>query len=192
MFKRAFFILIVLFVFTAGFPAFAGESPKVTLRGKPVTLLGESLQVGKALPDIVLPDLSLKMIDLKSLRGKVTILSVVPSLDTPTCEKQTHILSEENGGLDTAANLVTISRDLPFAQQRFSKGAKIENLTFLSDYREGGFGWAVGLLIDESRLLSRAVIVLDREGIVRYLEVVPELTQLPKMQEAFEFARTLL
>jgi thioredoxin-dependent peroxiredoxin len=164
----------------------------VTLNGKPLTLMGEKLQVGKTLPDVHLPDLSLNMTDLQSFKGKVTILSVVPSLDTPTCEKQTHILSEENKGLDKIANLVTISRDLPFAQKRFSKEAKIQNIIFLSDYREAEFGKSTGLLIEENRLLARAIIVLDREGIIRYLEVVPELAKLPEMEKAFHHAMGLL
>ncbi|MBI4384153.1 MAG: thiol peroxidase [Nitrospinae bacterium] len=172
-------------------PAAADELRRVVSRGKPVTLMGDALQVGKTLPEAVLPDNSLTMVDLKSLRGKVTVVSVVPSLDTPTCEKQTHILSEENGGLDRTANLVTISRDLPFAQKRFSKEAKIGNVLFLSDYRDASFGKAAGLLIEENRLLARAIIVLDKEGVVRYLEVVPDLGQLPKMKEAFDFAKSL-
>ena len=119
------------------------------------------------------------------------MVSVVPSIDTAVCEKQTHILSEENGGLDQTANLVTISRDLPFAQKRFAKAAHMENILFLSDYRTAEFGKAAGLLIDESRLLARAVMVLDRQGVVRYLEIVPDLGQLPDMHKAFEFARGL-
>ncbi len=170
----------------------AGDRPQVTLRGKPVTLTGEeSLQVGKTLPEILLPGNDLGLVALKSLRGKVTLVSVVPSLDTPTCEEQTHFLSEKNEGLDKTANLVTISRDLPFAQKRFAKEAKIGNILFLSDYREAEFGKSTGLLIEESRLLARAIIVLDREGIIRYLEIVPELAQLPKMMEAFNFAKSL-
>ena len=121
----------------------------------------------------------------------MTLVSVVPSLDTPTCEEQTHFLSEKNEGLDKTANLVTISRDLPFAQKRFAKEAKIGNILFLSDYREAEFWKSAGLLIEESRLLARAIIVLDREGIIRYLEIVPELAQLPKMMEAFNFAKSL-
>ncbi|MBI5426726.1 MAG: thiol peroxidase [Nitrospinae bacterium] len=172
-------------------PAEADGLRRVVSRGKPATLMGDALQVGKALPEAVLPDNSLTLVDLKSLRGKVTIVSVVPSLDTPTCEKQTHILSEENGGLDRTANLVTISRDLPFAQKRFSKEAKIGNVLFLSDYRDASFGKAAGLSIEENRLLARAIIVLDKEGVVRYLEAVPDLGQLPKMKEAFDFAKSL-
>ena len=163
----------------------------ITLKGKPLTLIGEITQVGKTLPTVRLPDLGLNMIDLQSFKGKVTILSLVPSLDTPTCEKQTHILSEDNKGLDQTANLVTISRDLPFAQKRFAKEANIHNLLFLSDYRDAEFGKSTGLLIEENRLLARAIIVLDREGVIRYLEVVPELARLPEMEKAFEFAQSL-
>ena len=178
----------------AAFLVFAGTSwgeQVVTLRGKPLTLMGEEMQVGQTLPTVHLPDLGLSMIDLKSFKGKVTRLSVVPSLDTPTCEKQTHILSEENKGLDASANLVTISRDLPFAQKRFAKKANIHNILFLSDYRNAEFGMSMGLLIEENRLLARAIIVLDREGVIRYLEVVPDLARLPEMEKAFEFARSL-
>lgn len=172
-------------------PAYSGNSPKVTLKGNLLTLMGEPLQVGQTLPEVQLPDRSLKMVDLKSLKGKITILSVVPSLDTPTCEEQTHILSEKNGGLDQTVRLVTLSRDLPFAQKRFAKGAKIDNILFLSDYRDAGFGNASGLLIEENRLLARAVMVLDREGVIRYLEIVPELSSLPDMNKVFDFARSL-
>jgi thioredoxin-dependent peroxiredoxin len=178
----------------AGILFFSGLSwggQTITLNGSPLTLTGGNIQLGKTLPTVSLPDLGLKMIDLQSFKGKVTVLSVVPSLDTPTCDKQTHFLSEENKGLDKTAKLVTISRDLPFAQKRFSKKANINNVLFLSDYRDAEFGTSTGLLIKEIRLLARAIIVLDREGVVRYLEVVPELAELPKMEKALEFARSL-
>ena len=163
----------------------------VTLRGKPLTLMGTTTQVGNTLPTVRLSDFRLNMVNIQSFQGKVTILSIVPSLDTPTCDKQTHILSEENKGLDQTATLITISRDLPFAQKRFAKNAKINNILFLSDYRGAEFGESTGLLIEESRLLTRAIIVLDREGVIRHLEVVPELTQLPELEKAFEIGRSL-
>ena len=173
------------------FLVFAGSSPTVTLRGQPLTLVGQALEVGQSLPDIHLPDASMNSVKLDSFRGQVTIVSIVPSIDTKVCEKQTHILSEENNGLDTTVRLVTISRDLPFAQKRFSENANIKNILFLSDYRGAQFGKKTGLLIQESQLLARTVLVLDREGIIRYLEIVPELAQLPKMQKIFNFAKTL-
>ncbi|CCQ89354.1 putative thiol peroxidase [Nitrospina gracilis 3/211] len=164
----------------------------VTMGGKPLTLMGEPLQINEHLPDVQLPDAGLNMVDLKkAFKGKVTIVSIVPSIDTRVCEKQTHILSEENKGLDETARLVTISRDLPFAQQRFAREAKIHNILFLSDYREATFGKASGLLIGENRLLARAVLVLDKDGVIRYMEVVPDLGQLPDMERAFETARSL-
>ncbi len=149
------------------------------------------MQVGEVLPKVNLPDTFLKMVNLHAFIGKVTILSVIPSIDTPTCEKQTHILSEENNGLDKTVNLITISRDLPFAQKRFSKEANIGNIQFLSDYRSGEFGTRTGLLIEENRLLARAIIVLDRTGTIRYLEIVKELGNLPDMNKAFIAASSL-
>ena len=189
--KFLFLALVSSFILMIPINAISGNSVKITLSGNPLTLTGEPLQVGQTLPEISLPDRSLKMVDLKSLKGKITILSVVPSLDTPTCEEQTHILSEKNGGLDKTVRLVTLSRDLPFAQKRFAKEAKINNILFLSDYRDAGFGNASGLLIEENRLLARAVMVLDREGIIRYLEIVPELSKLPDMRKVFDFAKSL-
>jgi thioredoxin-dependent peroxiredoxin len=186
MYHKTYSSLILVLIFLG-----TSWAQEVTLKGKTLTLMGEEMQVGQTLPTILLPDFGLNMIDLQSFKGKVTILSVVPSLDTPTCDKQTHMLSEENKGLDQTANLVTISRDLPFAQKRFSKEANIHNIQFLSDYRDAKFGKSTGLLIEEIRLLARAIIVLDRDGVIRYLEVVPELAQLPKMEKALEFAQSL-
>lgn len=188
--------LSVFFIFLTGVFAFASlawnaEIQVITLHGKPLTLIGKKSELGKSLPALSLPDLGMEMIDLQSFKGKVTIISVVPSLDTPTCEKQTHILSEENGGLDKTVNLVTVSRDLPFAQKRFAKNAKINNIIFLSDYRNAEFGKKTGLLIKENFLLARAVFVLDQKGIVRYLEIVSELAKLPDMDKAMDFARSL-
>jgi len=193
MFKAKILLLTIVSSFILMIPniALSGNAVKITLQGNPLTLMGEPLRVGQTLPKVRLPDRSLKMVDLKSLKGKITILSVVPSLDTPTCDEQTHILSEKNDGLDQTVRLVTLSRDLPFAQKRFAKGAKINNVLFLSDYRDAGFGNASGLLIEENRLLARAVMVLDKEGVIRYLEIVPELSRLPDMGKVFDFARSL-
>jgi len=166
--------------------------PQVMMGGKPVTLMGTALKVGGTLPDVGLPDGNLATVPLHSFKGKVTIVSIVPSIDTAVCEKQTHLLSEKNGGLDKSARLVTISRDLPFAQKRFAKEAKIANVLFLSDYRDASFGMSAGLLIDENRLLTRAVLVLDKDGVIRHLEIVPNLGELPQMEKVFEVARALV
>lgn len=186
------FFFITILIYAAGpLAVSAGGGFHVALHGNPLTLMGQPLMVGQPMPELRLPDSGLNMVDLNSLKGKVSIISIVPSIDTKVCEKQTHILSEENEGLDQSANLVTVSRDLPFAQGRFAKEAKISNILFLSDYREGSFGKASGLLIKENRLLARAIVVLDKQGIIRHLEVVPDLGKLPQMKKAFEVARSL-
>ena len=144
------------------------------------------------LPAALLSSTELKPVDIADGRGKVRIISVVPSLDTPTCDKQTHVLSEQNDGLDQKVQLVTVSMDLPFAQARFAQATKITNVTFLSDYNGREFGNKNGLLIKPLALLARAVIVIDAENIVRHLQVVPELTALPDMEAAMAAARALL
>jgi len=170
----------------------AGAGHTVAFKGSPLPLAGEAVEVGKPLPAAVVSSTDLKPINLAEGDGKVRIISVVPSLDTPVCDKQTHELSEENGGLDKKIELITVSMDLPFAQKRFAKEAKISNITFLSDYKQREFGNNNGLLVEPLGLLARAVIVTDQNNVVRYIQVVPELTALPDMQEAMRVARGLL
>lgn len=171
----------------------AGAGNSVKFKGSALPLAGGGeVRVGEPLPAAVLSSNSLKPVDIAAATGKVRIISVVPSLDTPTCDKQTHELSEENGGLDKKVELITVSMDLPFAQARFAKEAKINNVTFLSDYKGREFADNNGLMIEPLGLLARAVIVTDQNNIVRYLQVVPEITALPDMQAAMAAARSLL
>lgn len=169
-----------------------GEGQSVTYQGNPLALLGTGIEVGKPLPSAAVTAGDLSAVDIADGKGKVRIISVVPSLDTAICEEQTHFLSEENNGLDEKVELVTVSMDLPFAQQRFSKEAKINNIKFLSDYNGTKFGMSNGLLIEPLHLLTRAVIVTDKDNIVRYLQVVPEISELPDMTEAMKAAEELL
>ena len=171
----------------------AGIGSSVTMRGAALPLSGTGIiEVGKPLPNAIVSSSELKPVNITDGNGKVRIISVVPSLDTPTCDKQTHELSEENDGLDKHVELITISMDLPFAQSRFAKEAKISNVIFLSDYKNKTFGNNNGLLIEPLALLTRAVIVADKDNVVRYLQIVPELTALPDMQAAMDAARALL
>jgi thiol peroxidase len=164
----------------------------VTMRGKPFRLLGEPLKVGKPLPSVELIDaMTMKPVDLSKERGSILLLSVVTSLDTPVCEEQTHYLSEQGGKLPASVKRIVISRDTPFAQKRFAKEAHLENLQYLSDYKAGAFGQATGLLIEHVMLLARAVIIVDRQGIVRYIQVTPEVASLPDMDAAFAKATEL-
>ncbi len=161
----------------------AGDGNFVTMKkDTKLPLSGSGLvEVGKPLPAAMVVGGDLKPIDLGQPTGRVRIISVVPSVDTKTCEKQTHQLSEDNKGLDKQVDMITVSRDLPFAQGRFAKEAKIKNVTFLSDYNMREFGDRNGLNIAPLGLLARAVIVTDKNNVVRYLQVVPELTALPDM-----------
>jgi thiol peroxidase len=171
----------------------AGAGSSVTIKGGEMPLSGWGfVEVGEPLPEAVLANTSLQPVSITDNGGKVRIISVVPSLDTPTCDRQTHELSEENGGLDESVELITVSMDLPFAQTRFAKEAKINNVTFLSDYKNREFGNSNGLIIEPLGLLARAVIVTDQDNIVRHLQVVPEVTALPDMQAAMQVARSLL
>ena len=170
----------------------AGDGNSVLMKGNPLPLKGEAIKVGEPLPSAMVTAGNLGMVDIAKGDGKVRIISVVPSVDTPTCEAQTHQLSEKDRKLADQVEMVTISMDLPFAQQRFAKEAKIKNVTFYSDYRSGSFGMNNGLMIDPLHLLARAVIVTDKNNVVRYLQVVPEVTELPDMAAAMNAAKALL
>ena len=165
----------------------------VTMKGEPQQLTGTPLEVGSRLPAAVLTEAgSMKKIDLSQQRGTILLISLVPSIDTKVCETQTHFLGEQGARLPAGIERITISRDTPFAQKRFAGEAKLEKITFLSDYRDGSFGRATGLLLADSMLLARSVIVVDRDGIVRYIQVVPEMSHLPDMEAAFSKAESLL
>jgi thioredoxin-dependent peroxiredoxin len=178
----------------AGGSAVAGEGRTVLFEGKPLALSGTGIKVGDSLREVTLTQTDLSPIALTDTKGKgkVRIISVVPSLDTPVCEEQTHYLSEKNKGLDKMVELVTISVDTPFAQKRFAKEAQIANITFLSDYRDAEFGKAYGLFINGPHILARTVMVVDANNTVRYLQVTPELVQLPDLDEAFAVAKSLI
>jgi thiol peroxidase len=170
----------------------AGDGNSVLMKGNPLPLRGQAIKVGEPLTSAMVTGANLGPVDIATGNGKVRIISVVPSVDTPTCEAQTHELSEKDRKLAEQVEMVTISMDLPFAQQRFAKEAKIKNITFYSDYKTGEFGLNNGLMIDPLHLLARAVIVTDKNNVVRYLQVVPEVTELPDMAAAMKFAKTLL
>ncbi len=168
----------------------AAAGGTVTRGGTPLALLGTPVEVGKPIPSVVLYDNNLQPVDLSKRRGEIVIVSVVPSIDTGVCERQTHLLGEKEG-VSPGISRVTVSRDLPFAQKRFKEAVDFGGVLFLSDYQKGDFGLQTGLLVDQIGLLARAVMVLDRDGIVRYLQVVPEMGNLPDMERAFAFAEKL-
>jgi len=164
----------------------------VTFKGNSVKLLGPPVSIGKHLPSVELVDaMNMSNLDLSKERGSILLLSIVPSIDTPVCEEQTHYLGEKGNMLPKDVKRIVISRDTPFAQKRFAKEAKLINLQYLSDYKQGDFGRSTGLLTEGLMLLARSIVIVDQEGIVRYIQVVPEMTHLPDMEKAFKKAMEL-
>ena len=172
--------------------ASTGQGSTIQFKGNPLPLSGMSIQVGDKLRSVHLAKGDLSLIDVTDTGGSVRIINVVPSLDTTVCEQQTHYLSEKNQGLDQQVTLITISVDTPFAQDRFAKGAGINNVKFLSDFRGGAFGKTHGLLLEGPHLLARAVLVVDSHNVIRYLQVTPDLGHMPDMEKAFQVARSLV
>lgn len=160
-----------------------GTSVKV--KGKEFKLYKGSLKLG----DNFIKKIEGTGIDFK-FQNKTTIINIVPSIDTPVCEEQTHLLGESKS-INSGIDLINISRDLPMAQDRFAKEAKLENIRFYSDYKYGQFGKNTGLLIKDKEILTRGVLVLDSKGSVKYLQFVSELTELPDMDKAIQFANSL-
>jgi len=151
----------------------------VAMRGNPLTLVGNEVKVDDEAPDFVALANDLSPVRFSSFRGKVCVLSSVPSLDTPVCHAQTRRLNREAERLGADVAILTISMDLPFAQKRWSDAAGMTRVQTLSDHRDAAFGTSYGLLIKELRLLARAVLLVDREGIIRYIQLVREITDEP-------------
>ena len=164
----------------------------ITLHGNPVTLVGDEIQTGRPLPDVELLNNDLKPVKLSDYRGKIVVLSVVPSLDTPVCDMQTRRFNTEAAGLSDEVVVLTISMDLPFAQKRWCGAAGVDRVTTLSDHRAAAFGQSTGLLIEELRLLARAVMVADREGVVRYYQLVKEVGEEPNYDTVLSAVKELV
>jgi thioredoxin-dependent peroxiredoxin len=151
----------------------------VTMKGSPLTLVGEEIKEGEAAPDFKALDGNLKDISFAETSGKVRIIASVPSLDTPICDLEIKRFNDEVSQLSKNIVVMFVSMDLPFAQKRFCQEFNIKKVVTLSDHRDADFGKKFGVLIKELRLLSRAVFVVDGAGVVRYAEYVKEITSHP-------------
>lgn len=167
----------------------------VSFKGNPMTLVGEELKVGAIAPQFRLLDATLSPVTLADadFKGKVKIVSTVPSLDTPVCDIETRRFNQEAVAL-TGSDLVvlTVSLDLPFAQKRWCGAAGVDRVIVASDYMDRAFGEAYGVLIKELKLLARAVFVIDQGNVVRYVQIVPEIGKEPDYAAALEVAKGLL
>ena len=156
----------------------------ITMGGNPLTLIGKALSKGDAAPDFEVLANDLSPVNFSSYKGKLCVISSVPSLDTPVCDMQTRKFNEAAGKLSDDTVILTISADLPFAQTRWCGAAGVENVVTLSDHRDVSFAQAYGVLIKELRLLARAVFVVDQEGIIRHAEIVSEVKNEPDYDAA--------
>ena len=153
------------------------EKPNaVTFKGNPLTLIGPDIRVGDKAPNFQVIAKDLSPVTLDSSKGKVRLISVVPSLDTPVCDQQTRRFNEEAAKLPVNVEVLTVSADLPFAQARFCGAANIDRVKTLSDHRELSFGQAYGVLIKDVKLLARSVFVVDAADRVQYVEILKEVT----------------
>ncbi|MFW5798312.1 MAG: thiol peroxidase [Planctomycetota bacterium] len=165
----------------------------VKFKGDELTLVGDNLiEVGKPIEDATLTDGDLEEVKLSDWSGSTLIISTVPSIDTGVCATQTRTFNEKATGLGEDVEVLTISNDLPFAQQRFCGAEGIERVTMLSDYRNQQFALANGLLIRELHLLARSVTVVDDQGVVRYHQLVEETTNEPDYDAALDALKTLV
>ena len=163
----------------------------VTMKGQSLTLLGNELEVGQKAPDFEVVANDLSMVRFSSFSGKICVISSVPSLDTSVCDTMTRRFNEEAGKLGDDVVVLTISMDLPFAQKRWCGSAGIENVQTFSDHRDASFGKAYGVLIKNLRLLGRAVFVINKAGVLRYLQIVSELTNEPDYEAALNAVKQL-
>lgn len=164
----------------------------VMMNGNPVEIVGNVVSVGDKAPDfnVVAMDFSIKR--LADFSGKVCILSAVPSLDTGTCDIETRKFNELAAGLGNDIQVITISVDLPFAQRRWCGAAGIDRVTVLSDHRKVSFGENYGILMKNARQLARAIFIVDKSGVIRYTQLVPEIGNEPNYDEVIDAAKALV
>ncbi|PSR36391.1 MAG: thiol peroxidase, partial [Sulfobacillus thermosulfidooxidans] len=163
----------------------------VRFKDQAMTLIGPELLVGEKAPDFAAVAKDLSSASLRDFLGKVVVILSVPSLDTPVCDQETRRFNEEAARLNGAVAIVTISMDLPFAQNRWCGATGVDQVTLLSDYEDREFGVNYGVYIKELGLLSRAVFIIDPQGILRYVEYVPEVGMHPDYDKAFAAIQAL-
>jgi thiol peroxidase len=158
----------------------------VTIKGNPVPLEGTLPEVGKPAPGFKATANDLSLFDFASLKGKTVVISSVMSLETSTCDTETRRFNTEASALGKDVAVLTLSMDLPFSQARWCGAAGIDRVTTVSDYNQADFGKKYGVLIAPLRLLARAVFVVDKAGVLRYAQLVPEVASEPDYDAVLE------
>jgi thiol peroxidase len=161
------------------------------MHGKPLTLVGQTLSLEIVASDFTVLDQETNEVRLSQFKNKIKVISVTPSLDTPVCDLQLRRFNNEASQLPADVVVMNISMDLPFAIARFCTAAGIDRVKSFSDHRDASFGNAFGVLIKEIRLLARSVFILDQDNRVRYIEIVPELSNHPDYEKSLQVLKTV-
>jgi len=164
----------------------------ITFKGNPLTLIGEEVKVGGAAPNFTVLKNDLSPVSLSDFAGKTLIISAVPSLDTPVCDTETRKFNKIATELGENVVVLTVSMDLPFAQARWCGAAGIDKVVTASAHKDASFASAFGLLIKELRLLARSVFVVDGKGVLRYAQLVKEVTEEPNYEEVINAVKEIL
>ena len=161
----------------------------LTVKGNAVTLLGEEVKAGRKAKDFKALNNNLEEVALSSFKGRIKLIASVPSLDTPVCDLEIKRFNDEASKLSKDLVIIFISMDLPFAQKRFCQANDIKIVKTLSDHRDADFGMKFGALIKELRLLARAIFIIDKNDVIRYIQIVPELSSHPDYEAALSALR---
>lgn len=168
------------------------NSVNVTFKGNPMTMLGNEIKVGQNAPDFSAFGNALNKVSLSDYAGKVVVISVFPSLDTGVCATQNRTFNKLAADLGEDIVILGLSKDLPFAQGRFCAAEGIDKVVTLSDYRDLGFAENYGFFMNELGLLARGIVVVDKDGVVKHVEYVPEGTHEPDYSAALDVAKGLV
>ena len=163
----------------------------VTLKGDPVTLVGDEVKAGQKAKDFTVLDHDLKEMRLSDFKGKIKLIASVPSLDTPVCDSEIKRFNDEASKIAKDLVIIFISMDLPFAQKRFCQEFGINKIKTFSDHKDAGFGTNYGVLIKELRLLARAIFLVDKEDNVKYVQYVKEVSTPPDYDAAINAIRSM-
>ena len=163
----------------------------VKCKGNLMHLVGDMPQAGSVPPVFSLADNALQRKSLSDYKDNVLVLVCVPSLDTPVCDMEVRRFNAEAAGLSDNVVIAAVSRDLPFAQARWCGAAGVKAVVTLSDYRDGSFGKAWGVYIDELGLLARAVFIV-KDGKIEYVQLVPEVTEQPDFDAVLQAVKKLV
>ncbi len=164
----------------------------VTLKNDPVTLIGEEVKIGQRALDFKVLDNNLKERSLSEFKGKIKLIASVPSLDTPVCDTEIKRFNDEMAKLSKDIIIIFISMDLPFAQKRFCQEFEISKVKTFSDHKDADFGVKYGVLIRELRLLARAIFLLDKDDVIKYVEYVKEISAPPAYEAALQAVKSLV